>query len=1022
MMATGATAAVDLLLMLVLHTVLTALPGIAVVLCAARRGVREESVLLGLGLAGGGIIAMLTFWAYYAEPTLGMAFAYLVPIASVCVVARSLPVHDSGVLERLGVPLVLWVLGAVFLVFLGFLHGGTGNPLATAASRFLPLASDAGLPYFFSEWFFKHGHDGVPPVVSGGTWLSSDRPPLQMGFALAQRGWITSRPELHYQVLGVLLQQVWIIGLWALLIAARVGRTTRGLAMLVVLVSDLAIVNGFFVWPKMLAAAFLLSAIALAATPLWEDLRTSTGGAALIAALIALAMLSHAASLFGVIPLILFVAAGRQRWPGWRWLAVAALVGTVLLVPWAAYQRYGDPPGNRLTKWMIGGFSGIDGRGALETVASGYRQAGWWGTIRNKAENFATMSGGTAALTRAGDAVKAFSARDISQGISDLRAIAFFYTLPSCGLLLIAPFAMLVARGRGRGHPADWQFALRCFALFILGCFFWGLLMFGTEDTRAVIHTGSLAVLVLAFCAAVAGLQCTYPRLCKFVVLTQVLVTLALYVPALSPGLDTSYSLFGVILMAAALLGFGVMAFETAPPLPAWIQSMAGSLPRHRLAVSLVLAVIPFVSLALLVRQYYVDVPFWDEWEIVTRLRSLHDGTFSFRDLWMQHNAHRPLFGVALVLTLVRASDWNVGVEVAANVLVGAMIAGVFVVQLVRRWPSDYRLPVWLLPLLSFFIFSPSQSENWLSGWQVTILLNVLAVTAGLALLANLDGRWSRLAGAGLCGIVATYTFAAGLVFWAAGSAAWWLSKDRRNLRQLMVWIITAGLTIASYFYDYSSPDHPAVGNNFASIHQFHEYLVYVARYIGASVAMYSPGAASVAGGLALAVFGWLVSDLRRLAGTPVFGFSVMAGIHGLGAALMTGLGRTGFGTDQGLMSRHITISTTLWLALFLLAALRLSRPPHDREEGLRPRLTVVLLSVLLVVALSSAMESAYMGALSSRARHDQLQPARRALFWGNDDALLSRLYPDVQEVKRRRELLLAWRLSVFRNARAQGE
>ena len=56
----------------------------------------------------------------------------------------------------------------------------------------------------------------------------------------------------HYEALGVVLQQLWIIGMWALLIAARVSRRTRSLAIVAALVSDVAITNGFFVWPKLL--------------------------------------------------------------------------------------------------------------------------------------------------------------------------------------------------------------------------------------------------------------------------------------------------------------------------------------------------------------------------------------------------------------------------------------------------------------------------------------------------------------------------------------------------------------------------------------------------------------------------------------------------------------------------------------------------------------------------------------------------------------------------------------------------
>lgn len=558
----------NLLLILLLHLALTALPAIAVTLYAARRGAREEPVLLGVGLAGSGVVAMLAFWAYYADPLVGRAYAYLVLITSACLLVWSLyesPL-ETRLLKRLSTPVVLWALGSTFLVFLGFLHGGTDRPIETAATRFShQLPPDNYLPLYFSEWFFTHGHNGVPPVFPG-AWLASDRPPLQMGYVLAQRAlnW-EGGGALDYQVLGVLLQQLWIVGLWALLVAARVGRTTRALTMLVVLVSDLAIVNGFFVWPKMLAAAFLLAATALVVTPRWADLRQSAGGAALLAALIALAMLAHSASVFGVISLLVFGAASGL--PRWRWLVVAVLVGGILMVPWSAYQRYGDPPGNRLTKWMIGGFEGIDERGAVETLVTAYRQAGWRRALHNKMENFITMSGGAPALTWAGDAVKALGSGEFGKVIFNLRVVSFFYTLPSCGLLLLlAPFAMAVACERGRRRPAEWDFALSCFGLFLLGCFLWGLLMFGSEQTRAVIHTGSLALPVFAVCGAVAGLQSTFPRFSGYVIGIRILLTLALYVPSLAPRPDRSYSVFAAFLASASLLSFTVVAFGQRPP------------------------------------------------------------------------------------------------------------------------------------------------------------------------------------------------------------------------------------------------------------------------------------------------------------------------------------------------------------------------------------------------------------------------------------------------------------------------
>ncbi len=551
-----------LLLLLVVHLALTGLPGIALTLFATRLGVRKVPVLLAIGLAATGAVAMLAFWSYYGGHEVGRTFSYFTLFGSALLIGWSLyGGHiDRALLHQLATPLALWALGSAFLVFFGFVHGGTDSALATSATRFsAQLPSDNDIPLFFAEWFFHHGHSGSVPVFPG-EWLSSDRPPLQVGYVLSQMPFGWGRTELHYQVLGVILQQLWIIGLWALLVAARVGRVTRALAMLTVLVSDLAIVNGFFVWPKMLPAAMLLAAAALVATPLWSELRRSLWAAALVAALFALAMLGHGSSVFGIIPLVL-IAAFRGL-PSWRWIGVGLLAGLLLMAPWFAYQKYGDPPGNRLTKWMLGGTIDIDNRGVAETLADAYGEAGLGGTLHNKAENFVAMSGGAPMTSLVQSAVESIEAGNWTDALRNVRNILFFYLLPSLGLLLLAPLAMAAGRRRRRLNPAEWRFAFTCFAVFAAGAVAWGLLLFGGSLASTVIHQGSYLLPVLALCGAVAGLRATFPRFAIYFVGLSALLMLVLYVPSLDPEPGTSYSFVTALIAAASLAGFGAVALR----------------------------------------------------------------------------------------------------------------------------------------------------------------------------------------------------------------------------------------------------------------------------------------------------------------------------------------------------------------------------------------------------------------------------------------------------------------------------
>jgi hypothetical protein len=545
-----------------LHLALTGLPGVAAALALARRGVASVPILLVAGLAASGIVGLLAFWLYYAGPTIGQTFSFFAAFGSALATGWLLWERriDGTLLKRLAVPLGLWILGTYFLFFLGYLHGGQAEALGTTSTRFSgQLPTDNDIPFFFAEWFYRHGHALAVPEFPGG-WLSSDRPPLQIGYVLAQRPFYGSHLELHYEAIGVAIQQLWIVGLWALLVAARLGRVTKALVMITVLTSDVAIVNGFYVWPKLLPAAMLLGAAALVLTPLWTGVRRSFWGAALFAALLGLAMMGHGGSVFAVIPLV--VVAAWRGLPSWRWIGAAALVGILFVAPWSAYQKWGDPPGNRLTKWMLAGSMEIDSRGLRQTILDSYGEVGVGGALHDKGQNFVQMAGGGPAVDTLRATVTAASHGHVAEALTGLRSVWFFDLLPSLGLLLIVPILMALARARGRQRAADWSFALTSLAVVAIGAAAWGLLMFGNIPARTVLQAGTFALPILAFCACVAGLRATFPRFAIWFTLLSAALMLAVYVPALTPPPGTSYSPLAILVAALGLAGFGGLSLR----------------------------------------------------------------------------------------------------------------------------------------------------------------------------------------------------------------------------------------------------------------------------------------------------------------------------------------------------------------------------------------------------------------------------------------------------------------------------
>ncbi|HEY7255343.1 MAG TPA: hypothetical protein VH476_01555 [Solirubrobacterales bacterium] len=550
----------EVLWMLAVHLALTGAPGVAATLAAMRLGVRDVPLLLAIGLAASGLAAFIAFWAYFAEPTIGQAWNYVLVLGSVQVgfLAAYRGNLDRELLRQLRIPLLLWVLGSVFVVYLGFLHGGTDNPLGMSSSRYEGgLPSDNDIPRYFAEWFAAKGHHGTPPLFPP-DWLMSDRPPLQVGYVLSQESiTVADTQSLHYEILASVIQQLWIVGLWAVLAAARVRRVTIGLAMLAALVSDIAIIYGFFVWPKLIAGAFLLAALALVISPSWDRWKRDWRVGALLGALLALGMLAHGASIYGVLP-VLIVAAYRGL-PSWRWIGAAALVGIVMMGSWSAYQRYDDPPGNRLIKWHLAGVEAIDSRGSLETIVDSYREAGLGGAIEDKWNNVKDITG----IERDSEIKTIYDNLkhgDVEEAINWIRGYRFFELLPMLGLLLIGPLAMAIRRRHRESEP-DWRFALIGFAYVGIGCFFWALLQWGTPgESSAIIHAGTTAIPLIAIAACVVAMASVSTGLAIAVVAINALFVLFLYVPAFTPLPGTSYSPIAAILAALGLLGYAYVA------------------------------------------------------------------------------------------------------------------------------------------------------------------------------------------------------------------------------------------------------------------------------------------------------------------------------------------------------------------------------------------------------------------------------------------------------------------------------
>jgi len=60
-----------------------------------------------------------------------------------------------------------------------------------------------------------------------------------------------------------------------------------------------------------------------------------------------------------------------------------------------------------------------------------------------------------------------------------------------------------------------------------------------------------------------------------------------------------------------------------------------------------------------LITHYGVNVPFWDEWSLISFFQKAHDHALTFRDFLIQNNEHRIVFSKLIFLTLYRFGLWT---------------------------------------------------------------------------------------------------------------------------------------------------------------------------------------------------------------------------------------------------------------------------------------------------------------------------------------------------------------------------
>jgi hypothetical protein len=346
-----------------------------------------------------------------------------------------------------------------------------------AANRWQSLPMDIWLPKYFADQLWT-GHVAHPMI---GSWLSSDRPPLQAGFYLMFKPLAEASGAL-YLMPAIWLQATCIVPMYYIVRGLR-GRMNPAPIIMLISVSALFLYNGGFVWPKLIAATYCaVTYLALLST---TDRPAGWIGKGVIAGLgSALAMLSHggaAFALFAVFTIYLFDS-HRDKW---RIIALAGAIALLAYLPWMLYQKFADPPGTRLLAWQLAGARDSDSHPIGWILRNAYAQLTPEQWLRGRIANLEVIIHGTMGFF--GDFLELFGAYAREARVNILVHSFFntFYTQ-----WFFSPLVALGLLALARRHIATLRAMLmQPLAVMLAGLIFWTIVMFTPGST--IIHQGA---------------------------------------------------------------------------------------------------------------------------------------------------------------------------------------------------------------------------------------------------------------------------------------------------------------------------------------------------------------------------------------------------------------------------------------------------------------------------------------------------------------------------------------------------
>jgi len=489
----------------------------------------DKKYLLLLSITFSSLLSYLIFWIYYFNHLTGKYVSIILLLISIIILVIKFREYKNNIFDPDFIqPLVFCFLtGCIYIGILFLYHRPSleDDFSLIANIRFLHLLPpDNILPRLLLERIYN----GETINNFFGEWLASDRPPLFTAiFSFIKPFYpflIFSNLSIFYQFTGTFIQLFWIPALYSILGFVGFNKRIQIFVLLCAIFSGFFIINSVYIWPKLMTTAYFSLLFIL----VFEISNESVLNikfvifSIIIGICAALGMLSHGGIVFSLLSFGLAILINKNRM-NFKYIIIVFTSFFIVYLPWILFQKFADPPGNRLNKWHLAGMLDINDYSFPYALLKAYSEITIQDILNRFIQNILFLFG---------------NILEIFSSLESIRTTIFFRTFGAQTILNI--FIIILLFYFVNKYCFTKQLLNNKYKILLFFTFFsftiWPLLMFIPSSTT--IHQGSYFNILLIYVFIAFGVKYTNEFIRNSIFVINIIIFILLWV------LNTEISIF----------------------------------------------------------------------------------------------------------------------------------------------------------------------------------------------------------------------------------------------------------------------------------------------------------------------------------------------------------------------------------------------------------------------------------------------------------------------------------------------